>query len=395
MLHSLGTCTQKIKRSQKHALQLQSRADNWIEAINEEVHYMKLIPLIIDAEIKNAIVEGNIDVSTTTLFSTDHTINVMRQAAHAYHVLYRGDLDEVVVKQTGESSLSGRRGIVTQYISSVGAKPGGYVVRIESRNVKYPTRFCGDKCFIESKHLEQQKFHPSSKRRLPLSHPVVIMYYDSNKEPHHISFSLERAIIDIINKSIPDGVVPQRSFVQPFILSREKQGHGNDTSSKSYDDITRWEYFTCNNSFGYKPECQQHKRKKTIVNQCPCHHSGTCPFGQYCGPCSSRPSGNNEKDLDSDSKSLPDAGFDMDIVFQPDARVFEVPFVTKNSIVPSAALYLNELNVTPGKHQVISEEVLMSRLVKCAKGTITNTDILSLFPHHNISGSIFNILVGW
>ena len=124
---------------------------------------------------------------------------MIRQAAHAYHSLYRGDLDEVIVKQTKDLSLSDRLGVVTQYIPPTETDPEGFVVRLGTRDMKFPTRFRGEKRFIEGKHLEHQRFHPSRRSRLPLLHPVVIMYYNSNKTPHHISFSLDKSVVEVIN----------------------------------------------------------------------------------------------------------------------------------------------------------------------------------------------------
>lgn len=97
----------------------------------------------------------------------------------------------------------------------------------------------------------------------------------------------------------------------------------------------------------------------------------------------------------SESSPSPDIGFQLAILLKPDAWVMEIPFATKDSIIPSAALYLNELNIMSYKNQIVSEEVFMSHLQNWARGSITNKDISSLFPHHNISGSVFNLLVGW
>ncbi len=87
-------------------------------AIDHEVHYVKLISLIIDTEISHAIDQGDIATGSTSRFSTEHHVNVIRQSTHGYRAIYCGVLDEVVIKQTGVSSLSGRLGVVTQYIPS-------------------------------------------------------------------------------------------------------------------------------------------------------------------------------------------------------------------------------------------------------------------------------------
>ena len=72
--------------------------------------------------------------------------------------------------------------------------------------------------------------------------------------------------------------------------------------------------------------------------------------------------------------------------------MIDFPFVTENSIVPSTALYLSELNLSPITHQVMSEEIVISRLVKSIYGPITNRDVYSLYPHNNINGST---LISW
>ena len=285
--------------------------------------------------------------------------------------------------------------MVTQYIPSNRHKIAGFEVRLGTKKVKFPTRCLGKKRVDEPKHLERQRFHPSLKSHLPPSHPVVIMYYDSNRLPHHISFSLERHAINIVHNLIPEGAVPQASFVQPCVLSLKKNGNTNVTKMISPDETTRWQYLLNGGLFHYDSKSQRRKKKKAILVQCPCHQSMTCPFRDMCGPCSVHSRDEPTQDVALEGSPCPDIGFDLDILLQPDARVLEIPFETNDSIVPSAALYLNELNLLSGKHQVISEAIFMARLKECAMGTITNKDIFSLYPHNNISGSIFNLMVGW
>ncbi len=61
--------------------------------------------------------------------------------------------------------------------------------------------------------------HTSISSRLPSSNPAVIVYTDSSNVHKHILFALERAMIDIIKASLPDGATLQALFVCPFILS--------------------------------------------------------------------------------------------------------------------------------------------------------------------------------
>ncbi len=43
------------------------------------------------------------------------------------HDLYHGAIDEVVIKQTGDSSLIGQLSVVTQYLPLSGRNTGGFV----------------------------------------------------------------------------------------------------------------------------------------------------------------------------------------------------------------------------------------------------------------------------
>lgn len=110
--HFTDTSTQKVERVEKkclkHTLQLHTRAVMWSSVMDDEAHYVKLIALIIDAEISHTTIQEDIDIGSTSLLSMDNHIDVTRQAVHAYHVLYCGVLDEVVAKQSGNPSLSGR-----------------------------------------------------------------------------------------------------------------------------------------------------------------------------------------------------------------------------------------------------------------------------------------------
>ena len=256
-----------------------------------------------------------------------------------------------MVKQTRDSSLSGRFGVVTQYIPPTETDPEGFVVRLGTRDMKFPTRFRGEKRFIEGKHLEHQRFHPSRRSRLPLLHPVVIMYYNSNKTPHHISFSLDKSVIEVINRSLPDGMQPNASFVQPFILSMKQDDNRNENVMKLNDDIDRMQYFKRNDIFRFEQVRHRRKKRKSIFSNCPCHQSTSCPFTRYCGPCSSQSNEEIKSDVISESSPSPDIGFQLETLLNPDACVIEIPFITKDSIIPSAALYLNELNVTPYKNK--------------------------------------------
>ena len=86
--------------------------------------------------------------------STDHHVNVMHQTTNVYYASCHGILDNVVNKQTKDSSLNGRRGMVTQYLLPPGANPSGFVIWIRNREVKFLPQFYKEKHFVEAKHFE-------------------------------------------------------------------------------------------------------------------------------------------------------------------------------------------------------------------------------------------------
>ena len=380
---------------------MQKRADSWNVAIAEEERYVMLISYIIEAEIDFAISNLNLSIDGTTLHTAERHVNVRRQAAHAYHVLYRGVLDEVVIEHSEDTALNGTLGVVTQFVRCNRQKPGVFIVRLGTRCAPFPSRFCGIKHRIHPMHLQQQRFHSSSSSQNPSSHPIVIMYFDAKHEPYHISFMLQKWLVDIISNSLPDGELPRSSFIQPFILSVKKDHQRIDKGSNSSVNEGRWQYLLKGEIFFYKPtmksKCTNRKEtnRRPILFQCPCHQNITCPYRNMCGLCSDEPSEHTNTDIELTSKHKNDHEFDLDFLLKPDARVIQLPFLTERSIVPSAALYLNELNLVPVNQKIIPEELFMSRLIMCAPGTITNKDILSLYPHNNISGSVFNLMTGW
>ena len=241
---------------------------------------------------------------------------------------------------------------------------------------------------LDLKHLEIKHHHPSFNNHLPAYHPVVIMYFDSRNTPHHLSFLLERLLVDLVKSSLPSGVAPRESLVNPFILSTKADLFSTNTKDVAHDDITRWQHLQKDKLFLYQSR-HPWVRRKPIVVQCPCHNSTTCTFRNICGPCLD----------DGSSFSTPreahDLGIDLNLLIEPHAPVLSIPFVTEGSIIPSASLHLNELNLSRVIQRVVPEEIFMTRMVACCKGTITNKDVMSLFPHSNISASIFNLLSEW
>lgn len=433
----LDSTIRQLRVKQRHDREVIIRSNFWTPAIAEERHYVAVISCLLRYEVANIVATDNLELVSSSSCPLDFEGNINRQAAHAYHSLYRGKSDEIVVKQSGDRSLSGRIGVVTQFTSQHGISDGSFIVRLSTANVRFPSRYCGYKCLVDPKFLEPKSFSCTSSTSRPNFHPVVIMYINSNGDVKHISFLLRRDIVDLVIKSIPSGSEPSQSHISTFMMSIGKNFQGlelirlNEHPASTikmpvspsffpsrYDsevsiDVTRilrrCYYFaksqlfkyvvsplktplriSVNNdniSFSFKhPRCLH---KEPILVQCPCHQSLTCQFRDMCGICCETDE-NAEQTIDINQK----LGYDLDLIASPHSMVLSFPFTTLESSTPSAALYLNELNLHHGRCSTIPEETLMLRLARFSP-SITNRDIFSLYPENNISASVFNVLTGW
>ncbi len=69
--------------------------------------------------MSNTIAERGIGINDTDLYQQSFNASVRRQATLAYHTLYQGSLDEIIVQQTGDRSLSGRIELIVECPSQV------------------------------------------------------------------------------------------------------------------------------------------------------------------------------------------------------------------------------------------------------------------------------------
>ena len=86
--------------------------------------------------------------------------------------------------------------------------------------------------------------------------------------------------------------------------------------------------------------------------------------------------------------------FDINLICQPDKIVVSLPFKTKQSIVPEAGLYLNAMDVAKTNGRITPEEMLMQHLPSYAR-SITNFDVILLYPHKNINVNKIDLCMSW
>ena len=433
----LVSTTRQLRVKQRHDREVIARSNYWTPAIAEERRYVAVISCLLNYEVANIVTTDNLDLNSSSSCPLDFVENINRQAAHAYHSLYRGKSDEIVVKQSGDRSLTGRIGVITQFTSQHGRSDDGFIVRLSTDHVKLPSRYCGYKCVVDPKFLEPKSFSCSSSTSRSNFHPVVIMYMNTGGDVKHISFLIRRDIVDLVLKSIPADSEPSQSHISMFMISIGNNFQGLDLlrlnehpasttnlpvspslfpsrydTEVSFDvtrSVRRCSYFLKNQLFKYvvsplktslrisvnmdnisfslkHPRCLH---KEPILVQCPCHQSLTCQFRDMCGICC-KTDENVEQTNDINQK----LGYDLDLIASPNSTVLSFPFTTMESSTPSAALYLNEFNLHHGRCSTIPEATLMSRLARFSP-SITNRDIFSMYPQNNISASVFNVLSGW
>ena len=433
----LDSTIHQIRVNQRHDREVISRSNFWTPAIVEERHYVAVISCLLRYEVSNIVATDHLELDSSSSCPLDLDENINRQAAHAYHSLYRGKSDEVVVRQSGDRSLTGRIGVITQFTSQHKRSDGGFIVRLSTAHVKFPSRYCGYKCILDPKFLEPKSFSYSSSMSRPNFHPVVIMYINTVGDVKHISFLIRRDIVDLVIQSIPAGSEPSQSHISTFMISIGKNFQGpelfrlNDHPASTtnmpvssplfpsrYDSevsidvarsVRRCYYFAKNQLFKYvvsplktslrvsvnndnvllslkHPRCLH---KEPILVQCPCHQSLTCQFRDMCGICCE-----TDEKVEQSNDINQKLGFDLNLIASPTSVVLSFPFTTLESSTPSAALYLNELNLHHGRSSIIHEATLMSRLARLSP-SITNRDIFSLYPQNNISAPVFNVLSGW
>jgi len=77
-----------------------------------------------------------------------HQQQAERQAAHAYHVLYRGigNKDNVTVVHSSDHYINDWDGIITQYLPHKNAGRGQFLVLFGTKRTGRSSRFSGEKC---------------------------------------------------------------------------------------------------------------------------------------------------------------------------------------------------------------------------------------------------------
>ena len=91
------------------------RMKTWESYVKEESFVVELIKIVIDIEFQYASAR-NVprNLSQTTNVQSNYHKQVLLQSSLAYHSLYGGQSDEVIVMDSINQSINNRKGIITQ-----------------------------------------------------------------------------------------------------------------------------------------------------------------------------------------------------------------------------------------------------------------------------------------
>ena len=101
---------------------------------------------MIDAEVRylqdSTESEEKLNKKITQIFAHEYYENATHQAGHVYHSLFWRNCNEIIVKQAGDTSLSGWTGLVIPYVQ----KREQFFVHIATKKSHYQP-YCQEKYY--------------------------------------------------------------------------------------------------------------------------------------------------------------------------------------------------------------------------------------------------------
>ena len=392
----------------------------WKALISEESRYIHLIKLIIDAKVE----DSNINISSTggelasnviDLKSDLYSKQAVRQASHAYHVLFRGAKDYVTVVNSEDHSINNRDGIITQFFPNMDYGRGKFLVRLSTKRTGQPTRFSGEKRYISPKNLVPNTRLKSGDHHLQTHHSVVIMTLVDTHPFVHTSFTITKEFLSMIESSL-SGESPELRFIRPFVLATNDDIHLRKAFRDSLGlnqqlpSNARWTWFLQNDQIVFTSrQSRRHIQhvirsiqandafiQDTSISQSTSEYR-TCDgeiCNESCSCCTVSEPLNIQDQILPEQQSMHLPSSLEEHLSQPDQIRFSFPFYTADSIIPYAATHLNELNMMRSRQQLLSEDEFMHGL-KRYPIAITNKDAFSLYPHQNATPAVVDLWTSW
>ena len=398
----------------------------WDPVITEERQYKHLIKLVIDANVENS----NIDFSARgpksaalqmDLKSDVYVDQAYNQAAHAYHVLFRGNKDHAMVVNSPNASINDRTGVVIRYYPTKNNGSGQFLVRLGTKRDGPATRFSGEKCYVSPRYLSATTQKEPPANRLKTHFSIVIVSIIDRDPVIHTSFTITRDFLSMLENSLPKPELWQDqvsiSHVRPFVLSTKRESMlrrallNGPRLQHQFSSAKRWNWFMQNDQLVFTTrQSKQHiqcaiqasESKETssaqpvqgVDSESVSNSRHEADTDVSCSCCNDTESDAEGQVESPDPSAFPVPACLEEHLSEPDRIRFSFPFHTSESIIPSASTHLNELDMTQHQQKLLIEEELMHGLTRYPI-SISNKDAFSLYPHKNASAAVVDLWTSW
>ena len=185
----------KVKRALEAEKRRNMRVQTWGPFVKEESFMMELIKFVVDIECQYALT-CNVPQFTPQMLNLPSTYHqqVLRQSSHAYHSLYGGCSDEVIVVASTNQSINKRNGIITQFFPEKSA----YGVRLATKRISKPSLYGGEYHVIPLKYLMRSRQREGHQNDLPHVFHVIITTLKFIDKSVEATFPITRDMIDTI-----------------------------------------------------------------------------------------------------------------------------------------------------------------------------------------------------
>ena len=403
--------SKKDKRRVQIDLDLEHNYAHWQPLIDEELEVIPLLGALLLAKVKSVVDSSDESTETKQKLFGDSNSWVRRQSCIAFHHLYRHGLNRIVVENTNEEQINGRIGTIVRHDANSKNDQVGFQVMLSCEKHPVPTIHSGYKRFLESQFLKPTRTR-STDTFLPGLFDATYVYSTRDSELVQMIVRIEKQMVEDLRETMQaESDYSHLSDMAQSIIRAYDRNTMTDRGSEVDLSIQCDPPTDCNdmdididNTAPSRNE--RHNAIGTfedlhsLYSNSPARrvHVEGCKVDGVQGSSKCPAHGNNSCQEPTNEAACPvdlnAVDYPLELIMQPDDRLFSVPFSTTNSILPSAALGLNELNVTKSIGRVIPEGAIMSRMSKYFRG-IMNRDLYSLFPNSNISHNITDMWTSW
>ena len=196
------------------------RMKTWESYVKEESFVVELIKIVIDIEFQYASAR-NVPrhLAQTTNVQSNYHKQVLLQSSLAYHSLYGGQSDEVIVMDSINQSINNRKGIITQFFPERSA----YGVRLATKRVPQPSLYEGEYHVIQLKFLTRQTTGENLHYNATRVFHAVITTLELNNKLVEVNVPIHREMIDAIRSNVQSSERLSISFVRGIVMATKKR----------------------------------------------------------------------------------------------------------------------------------------------------------------------------